>query len=116
MGNLNPKPVEIEYCGKIYRCTFTLNCIDEAQEHFDKPLSEITDVIMDGKQTARNIRYLLTLLLNESEDAEETLDERMVGKHIEFRNFDYYFGKIAECIGVSLPDAEDDDPNPKSGQ
>ena len=24
MGNLNPKPVEIEYKDKTYRCTFTL--------------------------------------------------------------------------------------------
>lgn len=118
MGNLNPKPVEIEYGGKVYHCTFTLNCIDEVQERFDKSLTEITDLIMDGPKAAGNIRYLLTLLLNESEDADGELDEMEVGRHIDFRNLGYYFDKIIETMGISLPDADEDDADPeaKAGQ
>ena len=71
MGNLNPKPVEIEYKGKTYRCTFTLNCIDEVQEHFNASLTDVINMIADGAQTARNVRFLVTLLLNESADAPE---------------------------------------------
>ena len=64
MSDLNPKPVEIEYKGKVYKCLFTLNCIDEVQEHFDASLTDVINMIADGKQTARNVRFLVTLLLN----------------------------------------------------
>lgn len=118
MGSLNPAPVKIVFGNKTYRCFFTLNCLDEVQEHFDKALSEIIDVILDQRHSARNIRYILTLLLNESQDSEGDFTEEDVGKAIEYRNFDYYFGKIIETLGASLPDEseEDSDPNPTGGQ
>ena len=118
MGNLNPQPVGIEYQGKVYRCVFTLNCIDEVQEHYDLSLSGIIDLFIDGKRAARNVRYLLTLLLNESEDCEKALDEAEVGAAIDVRTFGYYYGKVLEALGVSLPDAEDegDDPEAAAGQ
>lgn len=117
MGNLNPAPVEIEFRGKVYRCFFTLNCIDEVQEHFDKSLTEIIQIVIDGKQATRNIRYLLTLLLNESEDCEAALDEKEVGAAIDIRSFNYFYGKVLDALGFSLPDDDgDDDPNPTGGQ
>ena len=118
MGSLNPAPVEIVFGNKTYRCFFTLNCLDEVQEHFDKALSEIIDVILDQRHSARNIRYILTLLLNESMDSEGDFTEEDIGKAIEYRNFDYYFGKVIETLGASLPDEseEDSDPNPTGGQ
>lgn len=117
MGNLNPKPVEIEFQGKTYRCAFTLNCIDEAQEHFDKSLTEIIEFAFSGSTAARNIRYLLTLLLNDSPDCETELSEKEVGAAIDIRSFDYYCVKILEALGVSLPDDDGDDlPEAAAGQ
>ena len=128
MSDLNPKPVEIEYKGKVYKCLFTLNCIDEVQEHFDASLTDVinfdaslTDVIKmiaDGKQTARNVRFLVTLLLNESQDAPESgFDEMDVGAAIDIRNFNYYCMRVLEALGVSLPDDDGDDlPEAAAGQ
>lgn len=118
MGTLNPKPVEIEYKGKTYRCTFTLNCIDEVQEHFNASLTDVINMIADGTQTARNVRFLVTLLLNESADAPENgWDEMEVGAAIDIRNFDYYVMKILEALGVSLPDDDGEDvPEAAGGQ
>lgn len=121
MGNLNPAPVEIEFKGKVYKCSFTLNCIDEVQEHFDKSLTDVINIIVDGKQAVRNVRFLLTLLLNESETkrtgSEETFDEMEVGAAVDFRNFGYYYDKILEALGISLPDDDGDaDPEAMGGQ
>ena len=118
MSDLNPKPVEIEYKGKVYKCLFTLNCIDEVQEHFDASLTDVINMIADGKQTARNVRFLVTLLLNESVDANgEEFDEMDVGAAIDIRNFNYYCMRVLEALGVSLPDDEGDDvPEAAAGQ
>ena len=118
MSDLNPKPVEIEYKGKVYKCLFTLNCIDEVQEHFDASLTDVINMIADGKQTARNVRFLVTLLLNESVDAKgEEFDEMDVGAAIDIRNFNYYCMRVLEALGVSLPDDDGDDlPEAAAGQ
>ena len=74
-------------------------------------------IVIDGKQATRNIRYLLTLLLNESEDCEAALDEKEVGAAIDIRSFNYFYGKVLDALGFSLPDDDgDDDPNPTGGQ
>ena len=125
MGNLNPKPVEIEFDGKTYGVTFNLNLIDDVQTRFDKSLDEIPAILTDDRTAAANLRYVLTALLNdaietrEMETGEELprLTEQQVGKKIDIHNFDYYYAKIFEAFGCSLPDTdEDDDPNPRSGQ
>lgn len=120
MGNLNPAPVEIEFRGKVYRCFFTLNCIDEVQEHFDASLTDVINAVADGKQTARNVRYLLTLLLNEAADRDgaDEITEDDVGDAIDIRSFNYYYEKVLEALGVSLPDDDggDDVPEATGGQ
>lgn len=65
---------------------FSLNALDEIQDKFggfDK-----IDELMKGKDSLKNIRWLLTLLINEgaSED-EEALTEKQVGKLIHTGNF-----------------------------
>lgn len=125
MGNLNPKPVEIEFDGRIYGVQFNINMIDEMQTHFEKPIGEIYDLIIDSPKSAANLRYLLTALLNDAIETHETetgervprLSETEVGKKIDIRDFNYYYEKVIEAFGVSLPETdEDDDPNSKGEQ
>lgn len=65
---------------------FSLNALDELQDKFggfDK-LGEI----MAGKDKIKNIRWLLTLLINEGKsDDEEELTEQQVGRLIHTGNF-----------------------------
>ena len=65
---------------------FSLNVIDEMQDTFggfDK-----LDKALSGKASVKNLRWLLTLLLNEgADDGDEELTEKQVGKLIHTGNF-----------------------------
>ena len=65
---------------------FSLNAIDEMQDKFGG--FDRLDTVLSGKDSIKNLRWLLTVLLNEgAEDDEEPLTERQVGKLIHTGNF-----------------------------
>ena len=65
---------------------FSLNAIDEMQDKFGG--FDRLDKALSGKDSIKNLRWLLTLLLNEgAEDGEEELTEKQVGKLIHTGNF-----------------------------
>ena len=65
---------------------FSLNVIDEMQDKFGG--FDRLDKALSGKDSIKNLRWLLTLLLNEgAEDGEEELTEKQVGKLIHTGNF-----------------------------
>ena len=65
---------------------FSLNVIDEMQDKFGG--FDRLDTALSGKDSIKNLRWLLTLLLNEgAEDGEEELTEKQVGKLIHTGNF-----------------------------
>lgn len=76
-------PIELD---KERHLLFSLNALDEIQDKFggfDK-LHEI----MDGTDKLKNVRWLLTLLINEgAAENEEQLTEKQVGKLIHTGNF-----------------------------
>ena len=65
---------------------FSLNAIDEMQDRFggfDK-----LDEVLSGKDSIKNLRWLLTVLLNEgAEEGEAELTEKEVGRMIHTGNF-----------------------------
>ena len=66
---------------------FSLNVLDEMQDRFGgfDTLAEV----LSGKESIKNLRWLLTLLLNEGAgDGEEPLTEKQVGHMIHTGNFD----------------------------
>ena len=65
---------------------FSLNAIDEMQDKFGG--FDRLDTVLSGKDSIKNLRWLLTVLLNEgAEDDEEPLPEKQVGKLIHTGNF-----------------------------
>ena len=65
---------------------FSLNAIDEMQDKFGG--FDRLDTVLSGKDSIKNLRWLLTALLNEgAEDDEEPLTEKQVGKLIHTGNF-----------------------------
>lgn len=65
---------------------FSLNAIDEMQDKFGG--FDRLDTVLSGKDSIKNLRWLLTVLLNEgAEDDEEPLTEKQVGKLIHTSNF-----------------------------
>lgn len=92
---------------------FSLNVIDEMQDKFggfDK-----LDKALSGKDSVKNIRWLLTLLLNEgAEDGDEELAEKQVGKLIHTGNFNEVKSSIFKAFslgnnGTEEPPARDDE-------
>ena len=65
---------------------FSLNAIDEMQDKFGG--FDRLDKVLSGKDSIKNLRWLLTVLLNEgAEEGEVELTEKQVGKLIHTGNF-----------------------------
>lgn len=92
---------------------FSLNVIDEMQDKFGG--FDRLDEVLKGKDSIKNLRWLLTLLLNEgADDSEEELTEKAVGRMIHTGNFDEVKTAIFKAFaignsGTEEPQAADDD-------
>lgn len=65
---------------------FSLNAIDEMQDKFGG--FDRLDTVLSGADSIKNLRWLLTVLLNEgAAEGEEELTEKQVGKLIHTGNF-----------------------------
>lgn len=91
---------------------FSLNVIDEMQDKFGG--FDRLDEVLKGKDSIKNLRWLLTLLLNEgADDGEAELTEKDVGRMIHTGNF----GEVKTAIfkafsignsGTAEPPADED--------
>lgn len=123
MSDLKPTGEKITLGGKEYGMRFTLNAIDDIQEHFDVPIAQLADVLMDEKKQIKNIRYLLTLLINEdidclNDDADiktPRIDEKYLGRHMDTTNMHELIGTILKVFSAGMPKPDDeDDENPNA--
>lgn len=102
---------------------FSLNVIDEMQDKFGS--FDKLDEVLKGKDSIKNLRWLLTLLINEgADDGEEHLTEKAVGRMIHTGNF----GEVKTAIfrafaignsGTEEPQAaedEDDEEDAEDGK
>ena len=92
---------------------FSLNAIDEMQDKFGG--FDRLDKVLSCKDIIKNLRWLLTLLLNEGADeGEEMLTEKQVGKLIHTGNFLEVKSSIFKAFslgnnGTEEPPARDDE-------
>ena len=100
---------------------YDLNAIDMIQERFGD-LTKIGEA-MTGKDGFKNLRFLLTVLLNEGDDPENELTEREVGKLGHVGNLNAVKDAIFAAIGVGNPGSavrgeadEDDAKNVETGK
>lgn len=118
MSDLNPKSNKIKLGNNEYGLRFTLNAIDDIQDHFDITIQELADLFADGKKQIANIRYILTLLINEdidcrNDDGENIprVTERFVGRYIDAPNIKNMTASIYGAFTNTLPESDDDSPN-----
>lgn len=90
MSDLRPKSQKITLNGKEYGVRCTLGVVDELQDKFDIPISEIGEVLKDERSAIKNIISLMTIMINEDidirRDGGETIDnvnERFVARHLD---------------------------------
>jgi hypothetical protein len=99
---------------------FSLNAIDEMQDRFggfDK-----LDEVLSGKDSIKNLRWLLTVLLNEgAEEGEPELNEKEVGRMIHTGNFLEVKSSIFKAFsmgnnGSPEPPVKDEEDDGESGE
>ena len=125
MSDLKPQGTPIRLGKNDYGLRFTLNAIEDIQDHFDIPISKLTDLFNDERKQISNVKYLITLLINENidylNDENETkiehIDARYLGRQIDAPNIMSMIDAILLSFTGSLPEGEEDEsPNEMSEQ
>ncbi|MFR8547736.1 MAG: hypothetical protein ACLVEV_03805 [Lachnospiraceae bacterium] len=125
MSDLRPRGVPIVIGGVERRILFTLNAIDAIESKYDKPLSDVLDMIVEGTLSDHVLRDVLMILLED--DAERTHyehpekeiappTEKEIGWFIGLDNQYLVMGLIFKAYGDSIPEPDGDDPNQESGR
>lgn len=109
-------PVELD---RTRHLLFSLNAIDEIQDKFGS-IEKVPEALK-GKNSLKNLKWLLTLLLNEgAAEDEEPLTERQVGKLIHSGNLVFIQDSIYKAFGKGTSgdeepeESEDNEKNVKS--
>jgi hypothetical protein len=102
---------------------FSLNAIDELQDKFGT--FEDLPKILGGKDKIKNIRWLLTMLINEgADDGEPELTEKQVGRLIHTGNFIQVQSDILKAFAmgnrgtaeIPEPSEDEDDEDDTEGE
>jgi hypothetical protein len=118
MSDLRPKPPEIEIGGKKYGVLFNLNAIDEIQDIFDIPISQLPELMRDERKAFKVLKTLLAILINEaiddSESGEKHVDEKFVGRKITVKDIPTLKEKVFDAFTGGMPEGDDEAPNAQS--
>jgi hypothetical protein len=106
------------------RLLFSLNVLDEMQDKFGG-YDKLTEALR-GKDVFKNVKWLLTRLINEGADEdEEEVTEAWTGKHIHAGNLQTVINTIFSAFNVGTAgtteapetdDYDDEEKNSKSGR
>ncbi len=124
MSDLRPVGVPVEVEGVERHFLFTLNVIDEIQEHFKMELSQVIDNMTDKEKSNSTVRYLVSALLNDEAEREagrgrelKRYTEKEAGWLVTLDNISDILLAIFKAYGLSLPEPDEDSfPNMESGQ
>lgn len=125
MSDLRPRGIPIMLDGVERHFLFTLNAIDAAQDKLGKSMQEIMENLREGDDFEHTTRDLTFILINDEAERErfknpeselKEVTEKEAGWMIGTDNIIQVMGTIMAAYGYSLPEAEDEDPNRKSGQ
>lgn len=122
MSDLRPAGEPVMLGGEKRHFLFTLNVVDELQEHFDCSLEEVIDRLTDKREAAKTLRYVAMTLLND--EADRTADasmkrytEKEAGWLVSQENLTEVTVAVLKAYGLSLPEPDEfASPNVMSGQ
>lgn len=116
MSDLRPKAEQIKLGNNEYGLRFTLNAIDEIQDHFDAPISKLVDILGDERKSFKAIKYILTVTVNEDiqvrkDEGEDVnlIDEKFVGRYIDTKNMAEITNALLRSFSTSIPETEEED-------
>lgn len=124
MGVMNNTGTPLNLDGVERHLLFTLNAVDEIQEHFDLPLQEVIGKLLKDDSAEETLKGLLVILFNDEverlsyngkECNIEKVDDRQIGWMLTNDNVIYAITSVLTAYGCDLPKQDEDDPNAKSG-
>lgn len=127
MSSLRPKGVPVMIDGVERHFLFTLNVVDEIQEHYDMALPDVLGKFIEENRNEKIMIYLVAELLRDEAERESYAGNndlkiyslKETGWILNIENRGTIATAIFEAYGVSLPEMEDEeveDPNMESGQ
>jgi hypothetical protein len=133
MRTLKPIGCLIDFDGKERHFLFTINVIDQIQDHYDMHIDEVMNMLLgkepeERRKSYSNLKYIVTTLVNEdveihNEESEEKwkpVTENYIGRHISMDNIGIVTLTVIQAYTASLPakesEDEEEDPNQRSEQ
>lgn len=122
MSDLQPQGVQIVIGDVERHLLFTISVIDKIQDKYGKPLSSVVEMLQDDDKIVQVVFDLMFLMINDEIDRErffnhkeaENMKEQELKYLMDYAHMGEYVGAILKAYGVSIPEAEDDDPNAES--
>jgi hypothetical protein len=118
---LAPIGVPINIDGKERHLLFTVNVIDDIQEHYNLPIAEaVIKTMSKDKESFSHLRYILMVLINEdveihndeSDEKWKPVTEKYVGRKITIDNAGIVAAAMFTAFTRSLPKSDEDDDDP----
>lgn len=117
MSDLKPTRIKVKLGKNEYGLRFTLNAIEDIQDKFNVPIKQLGDLFNDKDNQVKNLKYLLTVLINEdidcendeSDDKKPHVDERYVGRHIDAQNMTNMMSAIYKSFSEGSPQSDEND-------
>lgn len=127
MSDLKTTGTKVILNGKEYGMRFTLNVIDDIQDHFGIGIEEIESLVDSEKTRIKAVKFIIAEMINEDQDClvddgriekAQHVTERYVGRCINDKNMLAMTEAIYSSISNSAPETEEtDEPeNPPVGQ
>lgn len=120
MSDLRPKHTKINLGDKEYGMLFNLNAVDEIQDRFDIPISQLADLMTDERKIFKVLKSILAILINEAIDDSETgephVTEAFVGRKITVADIADIRSQVFTAFTNGMPEQSEEevDPNAKS--
>lgn len=115
MSDLKTKTTAFQIGGTEYRLLFDLNAIDEIQDLLDVPISNLPDVLNDKQKSAKAVKQVLAILINEAIDAgqcgEQKVTPKSLGRELGYADIFRGGAAIMEAMFATFPKDENADPN-----
>lgn len=136
MSDLNPKGIKINFDNKERHLLYTLNVIDQIQNHYDMAINEVMNLLYGTEPDSRKksysmLRYIITVLVNEDvtihnesspDDKWESVSENYIGRHVTLHNVGEVSLAVIKAYTSTIPDTDEDeegdnedDPNQMNG-
>lgn len=121
MSDLRPESKKITLGGAEYGLLFSMKAVDAIQVHFDRPVTDLIELLSDPRLMYGNATYILTVLINANidrlnEDGEKRphIDEDYISRHLTTGLFRSARNMIFMAFADTAPES-DGDSNPQKG-